>query len=438
MRRVFLAALVIPLIMSCSGSDTVEPVNQEPSINFTFDPIAVDFNSQPVLTVTVNDPDDDPLTVSWLMTAGAGTLASQNSQNTAMRWTPTRAVGTDTVTVTVSDGELSATVTEVLKRATKRTGSEPLLRKSGSPYLIDPRSLPTDPAEQIVIPGGHTVEIEAGVELFIGTPEQEIIVEGTLESNGTEPEPVFFLPNSRALRCGEGRGWWKYIQVTTEGSFVGQVNLNYTTVSHAEVNVWIRQGDASADLQNCSLICSREAGIKMSSNGTLIVNNCDISSNRQHGIEIFSLSSLPANVTITNSNISSNSHTGIYMDLQDINQAVPISIRNNNISFNSTNGIYLTNAAWATIQNNDIVFNNLSTLSNIRLDHTNDPSPYPVGVANPADWDTLLAINNYWGDEFDPDDINLIERSVWDRADYPQVGTRVIVTPWQNTNQYNP
>jgi hypothetical protein len=440
MRRVILTALVIPLILSCSGSDTIEPVNQAPSIRFTFDPIAVDYNSQPILTVSVSDPDDDPLTVTWSITPGAGTLTSTNPENTSVRWVPTRAVGTDTVTVTVSDGDLTDTVTDVvLKRATKEktTLRTTDFRKEDSPYLLESRDNPSLDPTTILIPAGYTVTIEAGVEIYIAAAGQDIDVLGTLQANGEPQDTISIWPNSRTLRCGEGRGWWKWIQATTYDQDVGRVNLNYTTISHAEVNVWVRQGDASANLQNSRLICSRDAGVKMSSNGTLVVNGCDISSNRQFGVEISSLSALPASVVITNTNISSNSHTGIYMDLQDVNQVAPISITGNNISFNSINGIFMTNTVWATIQNNDLVFNNLSTLSNIRLDHTD--TPFPFGATDPTAWDTLLAINNYWGAEIDPSDIGLIESSVWDSADYPGVvGTRIIVEPWQNTSQYNP
>ncbi len=441
MRRVILTILVIPLMIDCSGTETVEPVNQPPTIRFTFDEIAVDFTKNALLTVEVSDPNGDPLTVNWAITPGAGTLVAQNSQKTAMEWAPTRSPGTDTVTVTVSDGQVTRSVTEVLKRATKMRGTDysgAVFLKASSPYLLDPRDDPSqDPPPVIFIPGGYTVSIEAGVEMYLAAFGQEIEVLGTFVANGTEQDPVVIWPNDRSLRCGERRGWWKYIQVSTEDQFVGQVNFSYTTIAYAEENLWVRAGSAGANLQHCELRCSRNAGVKMSSNGSLTVNGCEITSNRQYGIEISSLASLPSSVVVTGSNVSSNGHTGIYMDLFDTFQEVPITIQNNNISFNTINGILMVNSVWATIQNNDIVFNNLSTLSNIRLNHTDNG--FPAAVSDPEAWDTLLAINNYWGSVIPPENIGLIESSVWDSTDYPSaVDTRIIVSPWQNTSQYTP
>ncbi len=435
MKRVCIAALLLPLLLNCGGTETTEPINQAPSITFTFTEITVRNNLLHDLTVAVSDPEGDPLTVTWDITNG--TLTPQNSGKTIMRWDPPNSPGTDTVTVSVTDGEFTETVTEEIKRGTFFTmgvgTGDMLFTAADSPYII--RSNVITPS--IGVSGTFTVE--AGVEWYItkdggGTSEIETIeVEGTLVMNGTQENPILVRPNDRTLRCGGGRGWWEGFRLTPTGI----ANLTYAEISYGVYNLHLASGNGSATLQNCRLLCSQSAGIKMDNNGTLTVDDCQISDNANHGIDISSLVGLPTNVVITDNHIRSNGHTGISMDLYDADQVVPIAIRRNRIEFNASNGIALSHAVWPTIENNDIMRNNTGTLSNIRL-----RVPFPdAGIAGtiiPADWDSLMTPNNYWGGEFQPGEVNFIELGIWDSSDVAGVGTRVIVTPWQNDSQYTP
>lgn len=428
MRRLFLTALVIPLILGCSGTETPEPVNQAPSITFITTEIAFDFKTPHVLAVSVSDPDGDPLSVTWEITSGTLVPVSASSQNTEMQWTPVRSVGEDVVTITVSDGEFSDSVTEPLKRGTRRTpniydAAEFVVAES--PYIIDPT------AETISFGDPHhgTVSIEAGVEMYINKRNLAIEVLGTLESVGTQTDTILVRPNDRTLRCAEQRGWWEGFRIISDEQNDGQVNMTWTQVSYGVKNVWLQNG-ASGNLTNCRFVCSGDAGVMMSSVGTLVIDNCDISSNRSHGIDVSSLAAIPTQVTITNNLIKSNGHTGINLDLQDMEQTLTIVITGNSIQFNSVHGIGLTNSVWATIQNNDFILNNLNSVSNIWLN-----TPYPGPVPVPADWESLLATSNYWSRAYDPGEASFIEETVRDKSDKPTLGTYVIIAPWENEKQ---
>jgi hypothetical protein len=420
MRRVTLIAFVIPLIASCSGTETVEPVNQAPSIRFTFTPVTVDFKQKHTVTVAVNDPDGDPLTVKWEITSGQLSGSSQ----TEREWDPVDSVGQDTLTVTVSDGELSDSIVEIIKRGTRNTSrdlSTFTFTKARSPWILDPPPGTIRWTERIVI--------EPGAELYINQEQLLIEVVGTLESVGTPTDTILIRPNDRWVRCGDGRGWWKGFQLVADGPKAGQVEMAYTHVSYGERNLWIWQGDSSARLRYCRFVCGGEAGIRMGSSGTLLVDNCDISDNRTYGIYVMG-SAVPDSVTITNNLIKSNDHTGVALELLDVNQSADITIEYNDIQLNSSFGITLKNAVWATIQHNDLIFNNLSHVSNIVL-----LEPYPDVQGDTSAWDTLWATHNYWGRAYEAGEIGLIEDTVVDKKDDGDLGTYIIVDPWKDTSQ---
>lgn len=426
--RVMLTALVIPLVISCSGTETPETVNQAPTIQYTATEIVVDYSRDARLTVSVSDPEGDPLTLTWEITSGT---LSDGFSKTEKIWDPPSSVGTDTLTVSVSDGELSDSVTEIIKRGTRRTATQYdgwTFTKALSPWILDPPA--NTQTIEFTTNSNSTVRIEPGAEVYVNLRDLAIEVRGTLESVGTQADTILVRPNDRTLRCGDERGWWEGFRARTDGPVAGRINMEYTQVSYGRKNIWLQEGDASASLQNCRFVCSEDAAVQMASRGTLLVDNCDISSNRTHGIDISSLSTVPASVTITNNFIRSNGHTGINMNLQDGSQTLDITIERNEIKLNAVHGVAMTNAVWATIQRNDFILNNLSDVSNIWLN-----TPFPGAVDVPADWDTLMAINNYWGRAYDPGEIGLIEDTVEDKSDDTALGTYVVVDPWENTPQ---
>jgi hypothetical protein len=438
MRRALLSIFVMPLIFGCAGTETPEVVNQAPSINFTFTPIAVEKGVPVNLSVSVADPDGDPLTVEWHIT-GSGSLTPQNATHTIMQWDTPDGVGSDTVVVTVSDGELTATTDEeIIKRATmfySPSLNNFTFLEQYSPYLVDP-------GDESIIRFTHsgTVHFQKNVEVYIGKPGLLIEFAGNAYSNGTASEPVVIQPNDRTLDCVNNRDWWEGLLVVKDDQArdPGYLEFEYTEVRHAKYGVRVFTYNPieqpSATLRNCWIKCCDEAGILMASAGTLIVDRCEVSGSRNYGIDISSGSVLPESVVIQHNHIHNNDHSGIHMDLLDGDQTVPITIRFNSIEFNSVTGVSMTNAVWPTIRNNDFFLNGIpAPLLNIYLDNA-----YASGVGVPGDWATLPADSNYWGQAYDASEIGRIEETVRDHGDNPSVPTTVDVAPWANVSQYAP
>jgi hypothetical protein len=333
-------------------------------------------------------------------------------------------VGQDTVTVTVSDGELSDQVVAIIKRGTRNTSTD----LSSYTFTVDRSPWILDPPVGTIRWGN--VEIEAGTDMYINREDLTIEVVGNMKSIGTQTDTILVHPNDRNLRCSEGRGWWKGFLLVADGPQSGDVEMAYTHVSYGDKNLYVWQGVSSARVRYSRFVCGGEAGIKMGSNGVLTVDNCDVSDNRSYGVYVWSLSTVPDSVTITNCLIRSNDHTGVALDLRDETKAADITIERNDIRLNSSYGVTMTNAVWATIQHNDFSLNNLSNVSNIVL-----LDPYPDVSGSTAAWDTLPAIHNYWGRAYAPGEISLIERTIVDERDDPSLGTVILVDPWENTPQ---
>jgi len=422
--RTVLVAAVAASVLGCSGTETIQPVNQAPTIAFAFEKIVVQKGVAVDLNVNVSDANDDPLTITWQITSG--TLVAQNAENTVMRWTPLNSIGVDTARVSVSDGQESDSIVEAIKRGTRTTaGVAPQSYfKHESPYILD--------TPRLAVLGATTTTIEAGVELYLEQEDAVIDVVGTLRATGTESERVLIRPNNRTFRCGGERGWWKGIEATTSDQS-GFVDLAYTDVLYGICGVFLFVGDASANLQHCRIMCSNDAGIRISGSGTLTVEHCEISNNQNYGIAISSLAELPQAVSIRYNEIINNGHTGVFIDLRDNLQQVPILIQYNRVEFNGVNGILLASASWAGISYNDISLNNLSTVSNIRI-----VPPFPSGMVIGGQWDTLLVQHNYWGQAYDEDDVDAIEKTIIDATNHGQIQTEVIVSPWENQSQYAP
>ena len=422
--RASLPAIILAgLILSCTSPETVTIPNQPPTISFGVARIGTARGVPVNLSVSVDDPDDDPLTVTWEITRG--TLTPQNTSNTLTRWAVPVALGVDTVTVTVSDGEDSATTTEEIVVATMSAGASALASyiKANSPYIIAPASggIPT-----LVAPvrgqNAATV-VEAGVEFLINAPETRIIVEGEMELNGTEQDPVIIRPNNRNLRCQDGRGWWEGFNVTTaNGESVGGVlTTNYAEITYAESNVRLTLG-GDAVLNNSSFRCALDAGVRHSGSGSLTVSNSEISNNATNGIEIAAITSLPTSVDINNCYIAINNNAGLFVDINDLGVAVPISVEFNLFEFNIAHGVFLSRASFPAIHNNHFQANG-GGASNIWLD---------TGFPGGASVDTLLATDNYWGAAFSSQ--AAIDASIRDTLDDGSVNTRVWVNPWVNTS----
>jgi hypothetical protein len=422
-----LIALLIPLGCS-SGDETVAPVNNAPTMTLLFTKLGVIRGIPIDIAVAVDDLDEDPLTLTWSITRDPnGTaLTPQNPAKTVMRWQPPLTVGTDTLTVRVSDGQLSKSVTAVIKVGYAASGQTALslYEKAKSPYIVSPS--PSDPI--FSIPEGQTTVIEAGTELLIDVPGTTIdVAGGTLIASGTSGEPVVIRPNDRTFQCQDERGWWEGIRGSTfsDGinTYDGTIQLDYTEIRYGQNAVRLND-NAHAVLNHCMIRCSGEAGALMEGNGSLEAFDSEVSNGRIDGIVIAAITSLPDSVVVRGCDIRVNAGTGIRMDIDDSGQTVPISIEYNRLEFNFLRGISLANAVFPQIHFNHFSGNGVTSgVLHIYLENG-----YPSGVSMPV----LNARCNYWGAPVTNQ--STIEGTIRDSLDSGSVGTRVDVNPWLNAS----
>lgn len=414
MRRLYCAFL--GLILACSGgSDPIEPVNRPPTISFGLSKLGVARNIPTNLSVVVDDPDDDPLQVTWTITRG--TLTAQNAGKTVMSWAVPSLVGVDTVVVSVTDGAFTRKLTEEIRVCWSATDAPPTFLKARSPYLVSGISVGVDEGTETVI--------EAGTEILLDTEELVLDVSGRLVSLGTEAEPVVIRPNVRGLQCGDERGWWNGIQVfrSSGAPAAGEVDLNHTEVWYAEHGIRLIN-DASASLHDCAIRCSGDAGILHDGSGRLDVIDSEVSSGRVHGIVIGSSvsTSLPDSIRIEGCEIKFNEGRGMVVSIDDQLQEVPIIVEFTKFEGNLLGAVSLARASFPAIHYCHFTSNGVSAgISNIFLE-----SGYPngAGVA------TLNATCNFFG----VNNQATIDATIRDSLDAGSVGTRVDTDPWLTVN----
>jgi len=414
-----MAVIAVIAVAGCSGGDGVVIVNNPPSIEFTFAPRGVPTAVPVVLTVDVSDPDeDDHLTVTWDITTGAASLTPQNAEKTEMQWAVPDVPGTHTVTVTVSDGEDSRSVSADIKVGTLRVTSAGSFPLSGSPYILRPNSSPP----KWVVDG--TTTIPAGAELLIDLPSTSLYVLGTLNIQGTPGNPVVIRPNDRTVQCGIDGGWWEGILATSDGlGHNGVVNLSNVDLSYATDGVAL-QYTGVANISGSSIRCSYNSGVLHQGTGALVVTDTEIRGGQNHGIMVDKpLLSQPESITITGCDIKINAQAGLWVDMDDPSAGTPIVIQDNKFEFNSFAGIFMRRWAWPTIENNAFVSNGGGSY-NIRFAEFHDP-------ASP---DTIDATCNYWGASVSNE--STILNSVYDRRKSATVGVFVTVKPWLNEDPF--
>ena len=135
-----------------------------------------------------SDANGDTLTYAWTLTSKpAGSSAALSSATSAKPTFTADMAGTYVASLTVNDGKASSNVTTVSVTAsvagTSVSGlidSSTVWTKINSPYVM---------TGNVLIPGGVTLSIEAGVE--VRGDNFKIQTEGTLNAKGTPSAPVF-------------------------------------------------------------------------------------------------------------------------------------------------------------------------------------------------------------------------------------------------------
>jgi parallel beta-helix repeat protein len=295
-----------------------------------------------------------------------------------------------------------------------------------SPFIIRPVSSEN---KRFVIPT-VTLSIDAGCELLIDSEELEIYIEGTIQTNGTEANPVVIRPNVRHPESGH----WQGITAVPDLE-IPRVLLTCTDVLYAvEAVKSTTKGEVTLD--GCRIMFAAGAAVTHRSYQALTVVNSIITNNLKSGIRVEPISdlSLPPSIVVSNDSIAVNGDVtgstpyvqdaGIYIAMADSDLTCDIQITNNEISRNAFPGVHLVNVSRPALQNNSIFANELGKTSqryNVRLEDG-------FGGGAPG---TIDARQNYWGAAYasaaDSTDIRLMIR---DSEDVGNITVRVAIDPW--------
>ena len=349
-RRLLWALPTLVLACSGGGDSGVQPANQPPTIAFNLTKLAVVRSAPTILSVSVDDPDDDPLTVSWSITRGI--LTPQNGAKTIMSWAVPATVGSDTVVVTVSDGSHTRKITEPVKVGWSAPSAPGTFLKSRSPYIIT-----VDSANPVFgIDEGLTSTVEAGTELFLDNEDTRIDVTGRFVTLGTADEPVIIRPNVRNLNCGtDDRGWWESVQVSHSagGADPGEIEFHGTEVWYAQYGVRLLN-DSSARIVGGAIRCSEAAGVLHQGSGTLSMMDTEVSNGMADGIVIGSLigTAIPDSVLISGCTVEFNERNGVVVSVEDPSQSAWVALDYNHIKNNSFRGMTLARSVFPAVHFN--------------------------------------------------------------------------------------
>lgn len=430
----FVALLTAGLFAACSEDETVAPdENRPPEVVFTVAAVAVPKGNSKTLTVTATDPDGDDVSVLWEVTGGTFTSPQGDPSIT---WRAPSTTGRDTITVTASDGKGgSTTVTEtILVGTVKAAGisSSQTWGLSGSPYIIQPAGQDV----RFVIPM-VTLTIDAGCELLIDAEDLEIYVEGTIQSNGTETNPVVIRPNVRHPEFGH----WQGITAVPD-LVIPRIQLTCTDVLYAvEAVKSTTKGEVALD--GCRIMFAAGAAVTHRSYQSLSVVNSIITNNLKGGIRVEPISdlSLPPSIVVSNDSIAVNGDVSgstpyvqdaaIYIAMADTLGTCNIQITNNEISRNAFPAIQLANASYPEIHVNSLFGNNRGK------DDTPSNPNFEIRLDNGFGGDVsgmIDARENYWGQPYTnpATDSLIIQDAIRDSSDVGSIAVRVAIFPWLN------
>ncbi len=208
----------------------------------------------------------------------------------------------------------------------------PRLEASKSPYYMSYDAL---------LPRGQTLVVEPGVEVRV-EGRYSLRVMGRLESAGTAAAPVRFvsaLPNPMP-------GSWIGILYNAENNNECDLNLTYTTISHARWGVSISQGDPT--IQHCVISFSDSVGILCHNQSSPTITDTRFENNAVASV----LCQFNSSPLIQRCRIVSGAGYGVY-----VRESSRPRLYNNVITGVAVDGIRLENLSDAVIINNTIVGN---------------------------------------------------------------------------------
>ncbi len=248
---------------------------------------------------------------------------------------------------------------------------------ANSPYIIQ---------GDITVPDGASLTIEEGVEVhFEGTDQMgggvdtgrvELIVDGQIDVNGTEADPVRFIPDTGTTSAGTNRTHWYGIRV---GSSATQADFDHIDLQNATRGLLssapgsvlqvhggvlrnnnyqaVRINDGTATLSGMEIYDNNTRGVYARGTGAVLdISDTQIYDNSSYGAQSFDGSEL----NLTNTIVRGSGSYGVYLELED-NSSVVHDIVNSTIDDNNGSGVdidsnYGTSAEVQIV--NSIITNN--------------------------------------------------------------------------------
>ena len=239
----------------------------------------------------------------------------------------------------ISSGVISSTVSPTLNAVIAVSGvlSEDTYWRRGVYYVNG----------DVTVAAGKTLSIAAGVIVKFG-PSRSLKVQGTLNSYGTEAEPVYFTAynddavggdsNTDGASSAPSPGYWHRVWADDNAS----LNLIHTKVRYGGLNTGDTiYGDRNSWLNLSHVESSYNGGIGVYAYyANLEVNDSSFHHNLSHGIAVYG-SSYQNEIKVKNSTASHNEQSGFYMN----SSSMLIELEANTFEHNKAYGVYSNQAS---------------------------------------------------------------------------------------------
>ncbi len=351
-----------------------------------------------VLCATSVDPDGDPVTYRW--TGADGEFDPSSGEGACVTWTAPPEPGTYSVTVTATDR-----IEDKSNNIVIEVGAELFIYPGVTELVNNVPFYVVDAAQPLMVSYGSTLRIGSGVTLVFNQPTSGLNIEGTIEINGTEEEPVVFKPNA----CPGDDAAWKGIVFEGDDA---RGDVCHANIRMAANGIEARDG-AIVSIDSCFIYYGAGRGVYIL-DSTVYINGGRIWDNGG-GVQI-----VDSYVRVEGTSISYNSSYGILLqeNYEQGDIAFDVEITGCTIASNSEEGILLSFYAMPVINYNSIlVGGNIS--GNV----------YAVKMYQYYRESTKVDLRyNYWGNEYTlEEDISGI---IFDGLDYGQPDKTVDFSEW--------